>query len=273
MYRFQINEEFALKVPAGPAWRWRLPDANENNEIPPEDQMLFLNVPMVYSSGRDHERLSVLAQGGEVDSGGQWPQRTIRPLGRDGEALCLRFAALCEHLRESDQSARHFIKNFAKDFGMLGGRPEWGGSQVVKISGWARQRPNGEWEHHWHRTESLAYWVESIEDFAAVYREAPQWQDNRQHFIARLMQGCARQFETSPALDPRTADLTLEVRPKHLLGTIWLRFVLDLINNSHWSYCDYCGQPFASKRKSARYCSPTHKTYAARERRKGRSNG
>ncbi|NWG35184.1 MAG: hypothetical protein HXY42_12135 [Chloroflexi bacterium] len=31
--------------------------------------------------------------------------------------------------------------------------------------------------------------------------------------------------------------------------------------------CQYCGQTFTSRSYNARYCSPTHKTYAARERR------
>src|SRR5437867_457093 len=36
--------------------------------------------------------------------------------------------------------------------------------------------------------------------------------------------------------------------------------------------CQYCGQPFETSEYSQRYCKPTHKTYAYRERKKQNLN-
>ena len=78
------------------------------------------------------------------------------------------------------------------------------------------------------------------------------------------------EFEPSAVVNSDDSGIDFAIKPTNLLSAIWLQFVGAICTDNVYGTCGYCGALFKAKRKSALYCSGSHRQMAYRKRKETR---
>ncbi len=89
------------------------------------------------------------------------------------------------------------------------------------------------------------------------------------HQIAmRINNTC--EFKPIATVNSDDSGIDFEISPTNLLSAIWLQFAGAVSTDAVYGTCEYCGELFKAKRKSARYCTESHRQMAYRKRKESR---
>ncbi len=209
------------------------------------------------------------------------PTRSYMPLDGTHPTLFLQFAAI--------PPTKQGILSFIDKFGILGL------SYMYKINGdrigWVEPLQIWEIEIRTLR-ECLAYW-KSIKDGEFIPSEKTQsleiaYKELQKYFkiglsidypysfkffllsqiSMRINLSC--KFEPSAVVNSDESGIDFEISPTNLLSAIWLQFAGAVSTDAVYGTCEYCGELFKAKRKSARYCTESHRQMAYRKRKESR---
>ena len=174
----------------------------------------------------------------------------------------------------------HGILEFANKFGLLNGVAR---AMEVDNPGWDEIPPLG-------LPTKLEKWIDNINHlrqtltFWEIYRMSggqtpvtPPWSVHTDPEIEmgsvpvaqalgwEISRGINDEIGAVPSI---TNDDTLDIkiRPRDLIGAIWLEFA-QAVESGTWKNCEWCGAPFQFERRTAKYCSKSHKQAASDKRR------
>lgn len=210
------------------------------------------------------------------------PTRTYMPLDGTHPTLFLQFAAT--------PPTKEGVLDFIDKFGVLGLSYMYkvGDDRIVGVE------PLQVWGNEISGLrETMAYWksikdgefipAEETQSLETSYRELQKYFKiglsidypySFKHFLLsqismRINYTC--KFEPNAVVNSDESGIDFEISPTNLLSAIWLQFAGAVSTDAVYSTCEYCGELFKAKRKSARYCSESHRQMAYRKRKEARS--